>query len=203
MTTFRDALPILDQQSWETLRDAHKEYASSVAPEYDEVLHEVAARISETGSAGPMDIGALTFWKRLRADTPWVRQLMVMPDAEVRSVTGIAVRAVNDTSLSVAEAAVAGRRALGTLPGCKSGDALASALLFAAAPGRMAVYDQRAQRALIKLGLSLTSARGRYGRYRETVEALSDLANSHGRLWIARDVDVALYMLGARENSGI
>lgn len=51
------------------------------------------------------------------------------------------------------------------MPGLRTGDVLASAVLTAAAPTRMAVYDRRVQHALDTLGLTLTPAPGRYGRY--------------------------------------
>ena len=141
-----------------------------------------------------------TFWKRLRADTRWVRKLMAMRDAEVRLVTAKAVAAVNDTSSGVPAAASAGRAALSTLPGFVRGDALASALLTAAAPGHMAVYDRRAQKGLEVIGLSLSAARGRYGRYMQIVDDLSSAAKEHGRDWSAREVDLALYWLGGESD---
>ena len=139
-------------------------YEQQTAVAYDEVLVEVAARISTTGSIGKSDIGALLLWKRLRADTPWARQLMSMAEAEVRTLTARAVDAVRDTAVPVPEAASLGRRLLSSLPGFTTGDALASALLVAAAPDRMAIYDRRAQRGLELLEDSLSSSRGRYGR---------------------------------------
>lgn len=184
--------------AWETLRDSHAAYMSSTKPEYDEILREVSARIRATGSIGKLDIGALLFWKRLQANTPWVPKLMIMPDRDVRAVTEKAVAAVNDESLPVPGAASAGRRALAQLPGFKSGDAMASAVLLAAAPERMAVYDERAQTALETLGFPLSAARGRYGRYMELVEFLRATADAHGHTWSARDVDVALFWLGGR-----
>jgi hypothetical protein len=99
------------------------------------VLNEVADRIRTEGSIGKADIGALLFWKRLRADTPWVSELMTWPEEKVREVTNGAVTAVNEGSLSVPDAASAGRGALSPLPGFDTGDAFASALLLAAAPG--------------------------------------------------------------------
>lgn len=126
-------------------------------------------------------------------------QLMSLPDLEVRAETRNAVEAVNNTTLSTPMAAVTGRRALSTLPGFKSGDAFASALLLATAPNRMAVYDSRAQRGLKKVNLKLTPARGRYGRYMELVEALQETAHHYGHAWTARDVDLALYSLGGRK----
>lgn len=185
-----------DPQVWEALRASHAAYMSGTSLAYDEVLTEVADRIRATASIGKADIGALLFWKRLRADTPWVRDLMTMQDLDVRAVTEKAVSAVNDVSLTVPKAASAGRGALSPLPGFETGDAFASALLLAAAPERMAVYDRRAQAGLETLGLTLSAAPGRYARYMELVEVLRSTAKRHGHDWSARDVDVALYWLG-------
>lgn len=185
-----------DAHVWETLRASHAAYISGTSRAYDEVLMEVAARIRATGSIGKTDIGALLFWKRLRANTPWVSELMAMSEQKVRSATEIAVTAVNDVSLSVPIAASDGRAALSPLPGFRTGDALASALLLAAAPERMAVYDRRARAGLKILDLELSPAAGRYGRYMKLVEDLRTTANLHGHTWNARDVDVALYWLG-------
>jgi hypothetical protein len=185
-----------DPQVWETLRGSHAAYIASTSPAYDEVLTEVGGRIRATGSIGKADIGALLFWKRLRADTTWVRNLMATGERDVRAATKKAVSAVNDLSLPVPTAASAGRAALSPLPGFESGDALASALLLAAAPERMAVYDRRAQAGLETLGFALSAAPGRYARYMELVEGLRSMANRRGQTWSARDVDVALYWLG-------
>lgn len=187
---------VLNPEAWEKLRASHVAYQLGTSSAYDEVLTEVADRIRTTGAIGKADIGALLFWKRLRADTTWVRGLMAKPEQDVRAVTAKAVAAVNNPSLTAPEAASAGRRELAALPGFKTGDALASALLLAAAPGRMAVYDDRANAGLKALGLSLSAARGRYGRYMELVEDLRSTANLHGHAWIARDVDTALFWLG-------
>ncbi|MDQ0241451.1 hypothetical protein [Arthrobacter bambusae] len=196
MNTPERTFQVLDPQVWEILRSSHAAYQSGTSPVYDEVLTEVAEKIRATASIGKADIGALLFWKRLRADTTWVRELMTRPEQDVRTVTAKAVAAVNDQSLTVPEAASAGRGELSSLPGFKTGDALASALLLAAAPGRMAVYDDRAQAALETLGLSLSAARGRYGRYMALVEDLRTTANMQGHAWTARDVDTALFWLG-------
>lgn len=186
-----------DSQVWETLRAAHAAYMAATSPAYDEVLNEVADRIQAIGSIGKADIGALLFWKRLRANTPWVPQLMTKTDQEVGEVTENAVTAVNEGSLSVPDAASAGRDWLKPLPGFKTGDAFASALLLAAAPKRMAVYDRRARAGLKILDCPLSAApRGRYGRYMALVEGLRLLAERNGHVWSARDVDVALYWLG-------
>lgn len=188
----------LTGEAWETLLGAHQDFQSETSPAYDEVFIEVSERVRDSGSVGKADIGALLFWKRLRADTRWVRDLMVMKDDEVRLVTSKAAAAANDASLDVPAAASRGRAALSALPGFARGDALASALLTAAAPDRMAVYDRRAQKGLEALGLSLSPARGRYGRYMQIVEDLTANAKHHGYDWSAREVDLALYWLGGR-----
>lgn len=201
MTMNELAAPILDNDAWQILRDSHAAYMSEVSPHYDEALQEVSSRIRITASIGKTDIGALLLWKRLRANSPWVSKLMVMPDKDVRAVTEKAVSAVNSLAMTTPMAASAGRGELSPLPGFKSGDALASALLLAAAPERMAVYDRRAMAALKKLGLSLSTASGRYGRYMAIVEDLRTVANSHGHAWTARDVDIALYWLGGAKQT--
>ena len=119
-----------------------------------------------------------------------------MPDAEVRRVTASAVQAARDPDLSLPDAAGTARGVLVDLPGFRSGDALASALLTAAAPTRMAVYDGRAHAGLAGLGIVLPSRR----RYRTYLAHLADFlrdAPEEAADWRPRDVDVALYMLGA------
>lgn len=190
------ATGILKPEAWERLCKANKCYRSHTSPNYDEVFNEAVERVRTAASIGKTDIGALLFWKRLRADTRWVSELMVQTDNEVRDITAEAVAAATSPTLDVPEAAVQGRRALSKLPGFARGDALASALLMAAAPDRMAVYDRHAQKGLETLGLSLSPARGRYGRYMKIVEDLKGTAEHNGHLWTARDVDVALYWLG-------
>ena len=186
----------ISPQAWRDLLHARSCYGTETSSSYDEVLYEVAAEIEESGSIGTADIGSLLFWKRLRADTSWVKKLMTMPEVEVRSVTAQAVAQVNDTSKTIPESASAGRRKLSLLPGFARGDALASALLFAAAPTRMAVYDKRAQIGLEKLALVLSPAPGRYGRYMALVESIRETARLKGHDWSARDVDLALYWHG-------
>jgi hypothetical protein len=186
------------EETWSRLAAARASYEHQVSAAYDEVLVEVAARVSATGSIGKADIGALVLWKRLRADTRWARRLMAMTDIEVRSCTAQAADAVRDRTLPVPAAARSGRRLLSALPGFATGDALASALLVAAAPDRMAVYDRRAHAGLELLGEPLASSSGRYGRYMHLIEKLLVMAHQHGYPWIARDVDLALYRLGGR-----
>ncbi|MEV7660504.1 hypothetical protein [Paenarthrobacter sp. NPDC089316] len=197
MTTAFPTESLISPESLTILLSAHQSYHAVRPPSYDEVLTEIAERVREAESIGKADIGALLFWKRLRADTIWARALLELPEAKVRELTAPAVEGVNDLSLSVREAAVAGRKALSALPGFGSGDALASALLVAAAPHRMAIYDRRAQKGLKVIGVKLSPARGRYGRYMEQVEAIRATAKAQNHEWTARDVDLALYTLGA------
>lgn len=184
------------------LIEAKSAYDQAVSPHYDEVLHDVTRRVTDTGSIGKSDIGALLFWKRLRADAPWVRELMGTSDTGVREVTTQVVTAARDITLETPEAARRSRAHLSHLPGFRSGDALASALLLTASPDRMAVYDKRAQAAIERLGLTLTARRGRYGRYMQIVEDLrGDLQEQAGVAWTARDVDLALYWLGGSNDA--
>jgi hypothetical protein len=190
------------EETWSRLVAARTSYERQASAAYDEVLVEVAARVSTTGSIGKADIGALVLWKRLRADTRWARRLMDMPDLEVRSRTAQAVDAVRDRTVPVPAAARSGRRLLAALPGFTTGDALASALLVAAAPDRMAVYDRRAHAGLELLGEPLSSSSGRYGRYMHLIEKLLATAHQYGHPWTARDVDLALYWLGGNADGG-
>ncbi|MBD0689496.1 hypothetical protein BG452_27305 [Streptomyces sp. CBMA123] len=178
------------------LVQARAGYLAGVSPYYDELFDEVAQRARRSGSLGKGDIAALTVWKRLTAQAPWAAELMGLPEAEVRAVTGRAVAAVRDTGVPRGEAARAGRRVLLELPGFRTGDALASAVLTAAAPGRMAVYDRRVQGALDAVGLTLTAAPGRYGRYLGLLDDLLRHGGARAEGWTARDVDTALYWAG-------
>ncbi|MGW3683347.1 hypothetical protein [Streptomyces prasinus] len=188
---------VVGSDGWQRLIAARDAYTHTVSPHYDEVLHHVARRAQAEGSLGKADIGALLLWKRLRADTRWAGALMAVADAEVRRVTTAAVAAVRDTSLSRSTAARAGRAALAGLPGFASGDALASAVLTAAAPDRMAVYDHRAHTGLRSLGIPLTHSRGRYGRYIDAIDRLLAGAPGPARTWTPREMDTALYFLSS------
>ncbi|MET7666164.1 hypothetical protein ABZS99_47015 [Streptomyces sp. NPDC005463] len=110
-----------------------------------------------------------------------------------RAVTERAVTAVRDTALPRSEAARTGRSLIAELPGFRTGDALASAVLTAAAPQRMAIYDRRVQHALDALGLTLTPVPGRYGRYLQILDDLLQHRGAHADGWTARDLDTALY----------
>jgi hypothetical protein len=183
------------------LLDAHASYLETVSPFYDDVLHTVTATTARDGCLGKVEIGALVFWKRIQANTTWARFLHETPEYAVRTKTATAVAAARDRTVDAPAAAAAARSALIGLPGFDHGDALASAVLLAAAPDRMAVYDDRAQRGIARLGLTLSSAPGRYARYMQLIEDL--LAEVHANedvRWIARDVDVALYTIGGRKN---
>ncbi|MBM7088368.1 hypothetical protein JTP67_07360 [Streptomyces sp. S12] len=181
---------------WDVLIPARAGYLAGVSPHYDEVFHDVAQRTEHAGSLGKTDIAALAVWKRLSAQTRWVTALLSLPDAQVRSVTEQAVTAVRDTTVPRSVAARTGRGIIWELPGFRTGDALASAILTAAAPQRMAVYDRRVQHALDTLGLPLTPAPGRYGRYLQILDDLLHHGGTRADGWTARDIDTALYWTG-------
>ncbi|MGV9341228.1 hypothetical protein [Streptomyces sp. NPDC003688] len=186
----------LCRQAWDTLIPARASYLTDVSPHYDDVLHEVAQRTEHAGSLGKTDIAALVVWKRLSAQTRWVTALMSLPDPHVRAVSKRAVTAVRNTTVSPSEAARTARGIIAELPGFHTGDALASAILTAAAPTRMAVYDRHVQHALDTLGLTLTPAPGRYGRYLQLLDDLLQHGRTRAAGWSARDIDTALYWTG-------
>lgn len=186
----------LCDRAWDVLIPARAGYLAAVSPHYDEVFHDVVQRTEHAGSLGKTDIAALVVWKRLSAQTRWVTELMSLPDTHVRAVTERAVTAVRDTALTPGEAARTGRGIIWELPGFRTGDALASAILTAAAPHRMAVYDRRVQHALDTLGLTLSPTPGRYGRYLQLLDDLLHHGGAPADGWTARDIDTALYWTG-------
>jgi hypothetical protein len=167
----------------------------AISPYYDEVFVEVQQRISEAGSVGKAEIAMLAFWKRLRADTAWVMTLLGKADFDVREVTGPAVVAAR--AGDVVEAAGRAREMLRPLPGFARGTALASAVLTAAAPSRLAVFDKNARRGLQDVALELADdASPFYANYMALIEQCRAEAADAGLQWSARDIDLALYMLG-------
>jgi len=185
-----------EKPPWIQLSDSHQRYTADTSTYYDEVLLEVSKRFAEVGSLGKADIGSLLLWKRLRADTKWAKGLMNTPDQEVRVATANAFLFANDGQLDVPAAAKEARRALGSVPGFTTGDALASAVIVAAAPKRMAIYDRRAHHGLSLLKIKLTNGRGRYSRYMHEVQNLIELLAEHDETWTAREIDQALFTLG-------
>jgi hypothetical protein len=183
----------------ELLLEAKRKYdAAGNGAAYDEVVDEVVGRVAGSGSIGKLDIGALVAWKRLRADTAWVKALMFLPDVDVRAQTARAVDAAQDGTQTVPEAASDARSALAGLPGMGVGDAIASTLCFVAAPNRMAVYDGRAHHGLALVGLQLDNRRGRYRHYMEFIEQCRGELAERSHSWTAREVDLALFQLGER-----
>lgn len=179
----------------EKLVAAHADYRNSGNEFYDEVLHDIEERIAASGSAGKTDIAALVSWKRLNANAVWVRELMQLPDRAVREATGEAFEAARSTG-PIAAAAANAVAVLGPLPGLRRGGAVASAVLTAGVPERMAVYDRRAHESLQRLGILIGYEKGIYSRYMAVVDALrNDVNNSRGLAWRARDVDLALYWM--------
>jgi hypothetical protein len=192
---------LLDMESREraaAMQAAVNGYRNSASPFYDEVVYEVSRRADTSGSIGKADIGALVLWKRLNANTPWAADLMETAEDGVRAATAAARQAALDEDQDVPSAARQARAALSSLPGFGVGDALASAVIHALAPNRMAVYDRRAQLGLERLGLVLTPKAGRYGRYMALVGQLMADAKMSGTELSAREVDLALFTLGGR-----
>jgi hypothetical protein len=162
---------------------------------YDEVLCDVQASVERSGSVGKNDIGALMLWKRQNLSASWTCELNDMRDREVRAITGMATKLANDAALAIPDAAKAARERLRELPGCGSGQAVASTLLTVAAPQRMAVYDGRALTALARLGIQIPNRR--YSVYMTIVcELARQVNNTQNVAWLPRDVDKALFMIG-------
>jgi hypothetical protein len=186
----------LSAEALRRLRAAHASYPSLESGSfYDEVLDEVAERVKQTNSVGKLDVGALMFWKRLNLSTPWVGELNGLADAEVRGVTQEAIAVARDERLSIPEAARQARTILLALPGCKTGAAVASTILTAGAPARMAVFDTRAVDAVVDLGYDNPGSV--YSRYMPIIEDLQkQLSARSDTSWTPRDVDKALFMLG-------
>lgn len=184
-----------------TLKAAHASYPNlGDGNYYDEVLVEVQERAEHDGSIGKADLGALLLWKRLNLSTVWTRELNDWPDNKVRAITAHALEEARDTGRPIPDAAGAARTVLLDLPGCRRGAAVASTILTAGAPDRMAVYDRRAVAAFKRL--QYTDPRGYYSRFMSTVCELADMVNrSTGASWWPRDVDKALFVLGGQTSA--
>jgi len=171
---------------------------------YDETLRVVTTRAAAAQSLCKADIGSLVMWKRITASARWAGALGMTPDTEVRAITRKAWRLVHDDQLPTPEAGLAAFRELRRLPGLGGTGALASAVLVACAPDRMAVWDRRVSSALAAMGRRPVFGSGFYGRYLEELNRLieEDLGgadpqiDNNQTLWRPRDVDLALYALG-------
>ena len=85
------------------------------------------------------------------------------------------------------------------MPGFASGTALASAVLTAVCPARLAVYDKRARRGLRDVEPELADDAPRfYATYLTLIEQCRSEALQDGHRWSAHDVDLALYILGKK-----
>jgi hypothetical protein len=176
-----------------TLRSSQPPHTENT---YDEVLREISARVAAQGSVGKADIAAIVVWKRSNASSPWSRKLMEMPDAEVRNVTAKAYSLANDESMSIPAAGGQARQELRRIPGLGGKGAIASAVLLAASPSRMAVWDRRASTSLAAIGMVPKSGRDHYKRYLEIAVKLTDSmqdACGSSRTVIPREVDLALF----------
>lgn len=135
-------------------------------------------------------------WKRIRIGG-WAEKLPCKPDSDVRRITAKSVAAARDQELTVPKAARSARQALLDLPGTKTTDAFASAVILVAAPDRMAVYDYHAHLGLWRVGLRLDEGAGLYYRYMELVEQCREELAEHGYgKWTTREVDLALFTHG-------
>lgn len=141
---------------------------------YDEVLHTVSVRAAADGALRKADIGALVLWKRITAQATWASRLMLTSDARVLAATGAAYERANDPSVALPDAGQAARVALRDLPGMGGTAALASAVLLALAPKRMAVWDRRVATTLSALGKFPAQRTGFYGRYLTTTLELAE-----------------------------
>lgn len=114
-------------------------------------------------------------------------------DTEVRAVTGKAWALANDESLPGPDAGLAAFRELRKLPGLGGTGALASAVLVACAPDRMAVWDRRVSSTLQAMGRRPEFGTGFYGRYLEELDRLiqDELGGEDQRSWTRRDVELA------------
>lgn len=169
---------------------------------YDETLNVVVERVRDVGYLTKADIGSLVLWKRISAQTRWASKLGLTADTCVREITSRAYELANDQSRSTPEAGQEARWVLNSLPGMSSGSegALASAVLVACAPDRMAVWDRRVKQALAlpAVGMPVETGNRYYGRYLEKVGVLaSALERELGGPVSSRDVDLALWELGA------
>lgn len=180
---------------------AHASYSGyDDGSQYDEAFLQVQLAVDGSGSLGKVHIGALMLWKRLNLNTRWARALNNMADSSVREITEEAIRLARDESISIPDAARLARQVLLDLPGCRSGHAVASTILTAGAPVRMAVYDVRAVGALEDLDCPHPG--NSYFNYMKTVVGLVEEVNQNGLCWRPRDVDKALYVLGSPRREG-
>lgn len=174
--------------------------ASNAGGVYDETLDVVVERVQRAGYLTKADIGSLVLWKRISAQTRWARALGNTPDSGVRAKTAKAYELAN-ADHPIPDAGQEARWALNSLPGMSSASegALASAVLVACAPTRMAVWDRRVKAGLEHPYVRLPVNRGEryYGRYLEAVVELQDaMTREAGEPIAPRDVDLALWQLG-------
>jgi hypothetical protein len=171
------------------------------SPYYDDVLHEVAARIDASGSVGKSDIATLAFWKRIPTGS-WAERFLSLPEERVRQVTVSAVMAAREPD--VITAASKARELLRDLPGFKRGSPMSSAVLTAIRPDGLAVYDTNANKGLKRIELNLADdASHHYAEYIRRIEQCREEARAvRGHRWTAHGVDLARYVLGKKPSIG-
>lgn len=178
---------------------------------HDEVLNEVSQRVQQREYLTKADIGALAFWMHADTGSGWVPELHRYPDAYVQEVTSRAFVAVQDGDIPAA-----GQRGceilrelsdLAPTEEARFSLPLASAILLACAPHRMAIWNSRVEAALDspETGPGIQSPFGRddqYAKYLEICEYVAaqltqtSYARLHRKLFTPRDADTALSQLG-------
>lgn len=179
----------------------HSVQLSDPGSVYDQVLREVSERTEMERSIGKAGIGALVVWKRIDARTTWANSLMLMPEGDLREITSRAYALAVDESVPTPVAGLAAREVLFDVPGLtrKSTGALASAVLLAMSPTRMAVWDRWVGTALATLKMRPKPGSGFYGRYLEVALELAEImrdVSTSDELIFPRHVDLALMHAG-------
>lgn len=166
-----------------------------LSPHYDDVLHDVSARIATNGSVGKGDIAALAFWKRIPIGS-WAETFLCWPEPKVRDVTSQVVVAASNLDLIVG--ASQARELLRALPGFATGSAMSSAVLTAIRPTELAVYDRHANQGLKCIELPLAEdGPNHYAEYmRQVGQCRSEARTLRNHQWSGHKVDLALYVLG-------
>lgn len=179
-------------QGWSAVSAADRNGVS------DEALHTVSARAAAAKEIGKADIGALVLWKRVTANARWANQLMLTSDRRFEPRPVLHINGPT-TRLSISRNRVRPReRRCGTYRAWGTA-ALASAVLLALAPYRMAVWDRRVASRSRRWGCTQRrGVGGFYGRYLTTTLELAkamDEASTEGRCFLPRDVDLALFYI--------
>lgn len=154
---------------------------------YDEVFWKAHRQIADHGDAGKAEICLVVCWKRA-AQGHWLSDLLSMPEESVRRITRSAFAAPDDE---------AKLNLLVELPGLAAKGPLATALLCAHDPDEYGVMDWRARRGLDVVFAGLAPGANRTVHYLERVRELRDEVRRERAETTAREIDQALWVLGA------